>query len=79
MFVKKLCSRQGRIIIKSERNVSNSRSVKWNHVVREAEKAVGYSTSFLNLRWLLSDELANVATHLKKLLGVGHPILKIAR
>lgn len=51
----------------------------WNKVVSEAEKIVGYPTSFLNLRWLLSDEIANVALHLRKLVGTNHPLLKTAK
>lgn len=47
--------------------------------VLEAEKVVGYPTSFLNLRWLLSDEVANVAVHLRKLLGTDHPLLDVAK
>ena len=42
----------------------------WNKAVSEAEKIVGYPTSFLSLRWLLSDEIANVALHLRKLFPV---------
>lgn len=52
---------------------------RWEGVVNEAEKIVGYPTSFLNLRWLLSDEIANVAFHLKKLMGTDHPVLKTAK
>lgn len=51
----------------------------WNKVVSEAEKIVGYPTSFLNLRWLLSDEIANVALHLRKLVGTNHPLLNAAK
>ncbi|XP_050309590.1 all trans-polyprenyl-diphosphate synthase PDSS2 isoform X2 [Anthonomus grandis grandis] len=51
----------------------------WNRAVTEAEKIVGYPTSFLNLRWLLSDEIANVALHLRKLVGSNHPLLKTAK
>lgn len=51
----------------------------WNRVVSEAEKIVGYPTSFLSLRWLLSDEIANVALHLRKLVGSSHPLLKTAK
>lgn len=51
----------------------------WDRVVSEAEKIVGYPTSFLNLRWLLSDEIANVALHLRKLVGSSHPLLKTAK
>lgn len=51
----------------------------WNRAVTEAEKIVGYPTSFLSLRWLLSDEIANVALHLRKLIGSNHPLLKTAK
>lgn len=51
----------------------------WNRAVSEAEKIVGYPTSFLSLRWLLSDEIANVAMHLRKLVGSNHPLLKTAK
>lgn len=51
----------------------------WNRAVSEAEKVVGYPTSFLSLRWLLSDEIANVALHLRKLVGSNHPLLKTAK
>ncbi|XP_055606987.1 all trans-polyprenyl-diphosphate synthase PDSS2-like [Uranotaenia lowii] len=51
----------------------------WNRAVSEAEQIVGYPTSFLNLRFLLSDEIANVALHLRKLIGSNHPLLKSAK
>lgn len=51
----------------------------WIRAVNEAEKVVGYPTSFLNLRWLLSDEIANIALHLRKLIGSSHPLLKTAK
>jgi decaprenyl-diphosphate synthase subunit 2 len=51
----------------------------WNRVVSEAEKIVGYPSSYLGLRWLLSDEVANVALHLRKLIGSNHPLLKTAK
>lgn len=41
----------------------------WGKVIREAEKIVGYPTSFMNLRWLLSDEFANMASYLRKLVS----------
>lgn len=52
---------------------------EWDRAVSEAEKIVGYPTSFLSLRWLLSDEVANVAMHLRKLVGSTHPLLKTAK
>lgn len=51
----------------------------WNRAVSEAEKIVGYPTSFLSLRWILSDEIANVALHLRKLVGSSHPLLKTTK
>jgi len=48
-------------------------------VVSEAEKIVGYPTSFLNLRCLFSDELSNIAFHIRKLVGTKHPLLRTAR
>lgn len=51
----------------------------WSKVVSDAEKIVGYPTSFMSLRCLLSDELSNVAMHVRKLVGTKHPLLKTAR
>ncbi|KAJ2944664.1 hypothetical protein O0L34_g4019 [Tuta absoluta] len=51
----------------------------WRDALAEAEKVVGYPTSFLNLRWLLNDEIANTAIHLRKLVGTNHPLLKHAK
>ncbi|KAJ0173460.1 hypothetical protein K1T71_010609 [Dendrolimus kikuchii] len=51
----------------------------WRNVVTEAEQIVGYPTSFLNLRWLFNDEIANTAIHLRKLVGTNHPLLKSAK
>ncbi|XP_058163204.1 all trans-polyprenyl-diphosphate synthase PDSS2 isoform X1 [Dasypus novemcinctus] len=51
----------------------------WNQVVSEAEKIVGYPTSFMSLRCLLSDELSNIAMQVRKLVGTRHPLLTTAR
>ncbi|XP_061157686.1 decaprenyl-diphosphate synthase subunit 2 [Syngnathus typhle] len=51
----------------------------WTKVVSDAEKIVGYPTSFMSLRCLLSDEFSNVAMHVKKLVGSQHPLLNTAR
>ena len=51
----------------------------WASAISEAEKLVGYPTSFMSLRCLLSDELANVALQARKLVGTKHPLLKTAR
>lgn len=63
---------------RAEKRMVN-RKTDWNKTMSEAEKIVGYPTSFLNLRWLLSDEIANVALHLRKLVGSNHPLLKTAK
>ncbi|XP_067633179.1 all trans-polyprenyl-diphosphate synthase PDSS2-like [Eurosta solidaginis] len=54
-------------------------STRLNRAVSEAERIVGYPTSFLSLRWLLSDEIANVALRLRKLVGSNHPLLETAK
>ncbi|XP_069866195.1 all trans-polyprenyl-diphosphate synthase PDSS2 isoform X1 [Dipodomys merriami] len=51
----------------------------WSQVVSEAEKIVGYPTSFMSLRCLLSDELSNIAMQVRKLVGTRHPLLTTAR
>lgn len=58
---------------------ATNKKLDWNRAMSEAEKIVGYPTSFLSLRWLLSDEIANIALHLRKLVGSNHPILKTAK
>lgn len=63
----------------SSSNVNFTKKPDWNRAVSEAEKIVGYPTSFLSLRWLLSDEIANVALQLRKLVGSNHPLLKTAK
>ncbi|XP_076025300.1 all trans-polyprenyl-diphosphate synthase PDSS2 [Genypterus blacodes] len=58
---------------------SGSSTPNWTKVVSDAEKIVGYPTSFMSLRCLLSDELSNVAMHVRKLAGTRHPLLNTAR
>ncbi|XP_053145410.1 all trans-polyprenyl-diphosphate synthase PDSS2 isoform X2 [Hemicordylus capensis] len=58
---------------------SPSSASHWSKVVSEAEKIVGYPTSFLSLRCLLSDELSNIAMQVRKLVGTKHPLLNTAR
>ncbi|CRK95971.1 CLUMA_CG009412, isoform A [Clunio marinus] len=48
---------------------------EWNRALSEAEKIVGYQTSFLSLRYLLSDEITNLALHMRKLIGSAHPLV----
>lgn len=76
------CKRKRSISIETTRHLSffdRSKSNDWKQAVSEAEKIVGYPTSFMSLRCLLSDELANVAVQIRKLVGTKHPILKTAK
>ena len=54
-------------------------SADWDQAMSNAEKIVGYSTSYFSLRCLLSDEISNVALHLRKLVGTNHPLLETAK
>lgn len=63
----------------SKNYIVQSKDQAINPAINEAEKIVGYPTSFLSLRWLLNDEVANIALHLRKLIGTNHPLLNTAR
>ena len=52
---------------------------EWNRALSEAEKIVGYQTSFLSLRYLLSDEITNLALHMRKLVGSTHPLVSTGK
>ncbi|XP_023321309.1 decaprenyl-diphosphate synthase subunit 2 [Eurytemora carolleeae] len=52
---------------------------KWNKAVTEAEKLVGYPTSYMSLRSLMSDDITNMAVHMRKIVGSDHPVLKTAK
>ncbi|XP_025202595.1 decaprenyl-diphosphate synthase subunit 2-like isoform X2 [Melanaphis sacchari] len=60
---------------------SNHRLQKpnWDRAVSEAEKIVGYPSSFLSLRWLFSDEISNIALHLRRMVNSNHPLLKTVK
>ncbi|XP_026808295.1 decaprenyl-diphosphate synthase subunit 2-like [Rhopalosiphum maidis] len=51
----------------------------WDRAVSEAEKIVGYPSSFLSLRWLFSDEIANIALHLRRMVNSNHPLLETVK
>lgn len=52
---------------------------QWNRAVSEAEKLVGYPTSLQSVRSLLDNDFANIAVHLRKLIGSDHPVLRTAK
>lgn len=62
-----------KIVVKSE--TKN----EWNRALSEAEKIVGYQTSYLSLRYLLSDEITNLALHMRKLIGSTHPLVSTGK
>lgn len=63
--------------LSSARESIEAPPARWGALMREAEKVVGYPTSFMNLRWLLSDEFANMALHLRKLVSSTHNLVPI--
>lgn len=84
------CSRPVLLHRKNDRTYARSQSTlvlgssptttsKWNRAVLDAEKIVGYPSSYFSLRCLLSDEISNIALQLRKLLGTNHPLLKTAK
>ncbi|XP_072397645.1 all trans-polyprenyl-diphosphate synthase PDSS2-like [Diabrotica undecimpunctata] len=74
----RICQKQPVLVVCSQKLTTKSIEHR-DRAVIEAEKIVGYPTSFLNLRWLLNDEVANIAVHLKKLIGTKHPLVHTAR
>ncbi|CAH0556611.1 unnamed protein product [Brassicogethes aeneus] len=51
----------------------------YGQVISDAEKVVGVPTSFLSLRCLMNDEVADIANHMRKLMGTGHPLINTAK
>ncbi|CAB3249483.1 unnamed protein product [Arctia plantaginis] len=70
---------QRRVRSMSNVGLGRKEEIDWRDVISEAEQIVGYPTSFLNLRWLFNDEIANTAVHLRKLVGTNHRLLKSAK
>lgn len=65
--------------IKSFSTSSNHLNKELTKILTKAEKIVGYGTSFLSLRYLVSDEVANFANLMRKLMQTKHPLIKMAR
>lgn len=61
------------------RHIWSSRQDDLSRALSDAEKIVGYPTSFLNLRYLLSDEISNIAMYMKRFAMSKHPMLRTAR
>ncbi|MBN3291880.1 DLP1 synthase, partial [Polypterus senegalus] len=79
LFGKKVCDRLIGRCVRRLNLFSTPSPSNWTKVVSDAEKIVGYPTSFMSLRCLLSDELSNVALHVRKLVGTRHPLINTAR
>lgn len=76
----KFFSRQSRYAsLFIRRNIWSSRQDDLSRALSDAEKIVGYPTSFLNLRYLLSDEISNIAMYMKRFAMSKHPMLRTAR
>lgn len=75
------CSRSISSTSESREKLATKMEAKneWNRALSEAEKIVGYQTSFLSLRYLLSDEITNLALHMRKLIGSSHPLVGTAK
>ena len=58
---------------------SFTRKNQWNRAVSEAEKLVGYPTSLVSVRALMDDDFANIAVHMRKLIGSDHPVLQTVK
>ena len=56
-----------------------TRRNQWNRAVSEAEKLVGYPTSLNSVRALMDNDFANMAVHVRKLIGSDHPVLRTAK
>ncbi|XP_037047237.1 decaprenyl-diphosphate synthase subunit 2-like [Bradysia coprophila] len=72
----------GLLTVQNNCNTLTTKAIQkddWHRIVSEAESVVGYPTSFLSLRWLMSDEIANVALYLRKLIESNHPLVKTAK
>ncbi|KAL6105139.1 pdss2 [Pungitius sinensis] len=73
------CKGLSSLALRTQSLLAGSGPTYWSKVVSDAERIVGYPTSFMSLRCLLSDELSNVAMHVRKLIGTQHPLLNTAR
>jgi len=58
---------------------SFTRKNQWNRAVCDAEKLVGYPTSLVSVRALMDDDFANIAVHMRKLIGSDHPVLQTVK
>lgn len=53
--------------------------MRWTRVISEAEKLVGYTGSSSSLQYILTDEMAQLALNVRKLMNTKHPLVKTAK
>lgn len=71
--------RAPRAVLSSARRACYRRISSFSQHLLDAERLVGYPTSLLGLKHMLGDELAVLASHLKRLIGSNHPVVNTAR
>ena len=71
--------RAPRAVLSSARRARYRRISSFSQHLLDAERLVGYPTSLLGLKHVLGDELAVLASHLKRLIGSNHPVVNTAR
>ena len=76
LIITRTSCQRSTLLSHGQSSLSTSARLLWR---QEAEKIVGYPTSFMNLRYLLSDEMSNAVLQIRKLVGTQHPLLKSAR
>ena len=54
-------------------------SSDWLKAKSNAENVVGYSFSYFNLKSLLNQELANIASYFQDNLGIDNPLVQTAK
>lgn len=56
-----------------------SQQYDWKKIVCDAQRIVDYPTSYISLRWLLSDKVANVGYKLRELASSPNSLHRTAR
>jgi hypothetical protein len=52
---------------------------EWDRALSEAEKCIGPQSSYVSLRLLINDEVANWGEHIQRLEGSNHPMYDAAK
>lgn len=68
-----------RLSIFGKGDASEQNSIAMQKAMADAEKIVGFPTSFLSLRALLNEDFEGLAVHVKKVINTRHPLLETAK